>query len=220
MLQAIHIQKRYGSVQVLNDITLTIHSGELIALLGSSGAGKSTLLHILGTLDNPSEGQLLYHNEDIAHWSEAQKAHFRNERLGFVFQFHHLLEEFSALENVAIPALIKGLSKKQAYEQASEMLEVVGLADRMKHLPSELSGGEQQRVAVARAIINKPQLILADEPTGNLDPTNTENLFQLFQKLNHQYGTAFLIATHNYALKSIAHKVFTLKNGILSDATS
>ena len=213
MLKATNITKNYGDLTVLKDVCIEIQYGEFVCLLGHSGAGKSTLLHILGTLDEPSSGSIFFHGEEISKWNENQKSRFRNESIGFVFQFHHLLEEFEAIENVAIPAMIKGLSLKQAMEEAEKILVRVGLKERLHHLPSQLSGGEQQRVAVARALINKPQIILADEPTGNLDAYHTDELFRLFLELNQEYQIAFLIASHNLKLPEIAHRTIQIDKG-------
>ncbi len=215
MLRAENIVKKYGDLVVLKGVSLKILSGEFVCLVGFSGAGKSTLLHILGTLDEPTSGSIFFHNQPINQWSENQKSKFRNENIGFVFQFHHLLDEFSAIENVAIPAMIKGLTQKQATEEAEKILIRVGLKDRLHHLPSQLSGGEQQRVAVARALINKPQMILADEPTGNLDAYHTDELFQLFLELNQEYQIAFLIATHNLKFTELAHRILRIDKGKL-----
>ncbi|GIV43346.1 MAG: lipoprotein-releasing system ATP-binding protein LolD [Bacteroidia bacterium] len=213
MLKAKNIIKKYGELVVLDDVSLEIKEGELVCLLGYSGAGKSTLLHILGTLDEANSGSIFFNEQAVHEWNENQKSQFRNESIGFVFQFHHLLEEFKAIENVAIPRMIKGVPQKQALEEAENMLIRVGLKERLHHLPSQLSGGEQQRVAVARALINKPQLILADEPTGNLDAYHTDELFQLFLELNQEYHIAFLIATHNLKLPELAHRTLKIQKG-------
>jgi lipoprotein-releasing system ATP-binding protein len=213
MLRAENINKKYGDLTVLENVNLEVKKGELICLLGHSGAGKSTLLHILGTLDEPNSGHIYFFDQKVNLWNENQKSKFRNESIGFVFQFHHLLEEFQAIENVAIPAMVKGLKPKQAMEEAEKILIRVGLKERLYHLPSQLSGGEQQRVAVARALINKPEIILADEPTGNLDAYHTDELFQLFLELNQEYQIAFLIATHNLKLPELAHKTIRIEKG-------
>jgi len=213
MLRAENINKKYGDLTVLENVNLEVKKGELICLLGHSGAGKSTLLHILGTLDEPNSGHIYFFDQKVNLWNENQKSKFRNENIGFVFQFHHLLEEFQAIENVAIPAMVKGLKPKQAMEEAEKILIRVGLKERLYHLPSQLSGGEQQRVAVARALINKPEIILADEPTGNLDAYHTDELFQLFLELNQEYQIAFLIATHNLKLPELAHKTIRIEKG-------
>lgn len=215
ILKAENIIKKYGDLVVLNEISLEIHKGEVICLLGHSGAGKSTLLHILGTLDEATSGSLYFYEKPIHQWNENQKSQFRNEKIGFVFQFHHLLDEFHALENVAIPAMIKGLNPKQAFEEAEKILVRVGLKERLFHLPSQLSGGEQQRVAVARALINKPEIIIADEPTGNLDSYHTDELFQLFLELNQEYQIAFLVATHNLKFPALAHRTLKIEKGRL-----
>lgn len=217
MLKAESLVKKYGELTVLDHINLEVQKGELVCLLGYSGAGKSTLLHILGTLDEPTSGNIFFHNQPIHQWKENQKARFRNESIGFVFQFHHLLEEFTAIENVAIPAMILGINQKQAFEEAEKILVRVGLKERLHHLPSQLSGGEQQRVAVARALINKPEIILADEPTGNLDAYHTDALFQLFVELNQEFQIAFLIATHNLKLPELAHRTLRIEKGKILD---
>ncbi len=216
MLKAENLVKKYGELVVLQGVSLEIKQGELACLLGFSGAGKSTLLHILGTLDEPDAGTIFFNGQPVNRWNENQKSKFRNENIGFVFQFHHLLEEFQAVENVAIPAMVKGLSPKQALEEAEKILVRVGLKERLHHLPSQLSGGEQQRVAVARALINKPQLILADEPTGNLDSYHTEELFHLFLELNQEFHIAFFIATHNLKLPDLAHRTLRIEKGKIS----
>ncbi len=213
MLKAENITKKYGDLTVLNDVSLEVQKAEMVCLLGYSGAGKSTLLHILGTLDEPNSGSIFFHQQTVHQWNENQKSQYRNESLGFVFQFHHLLEEFQAIENVAIPAMIKGIPQKQAFEEAKKILIRVGLKERLHHLPSQLSGGEQQRVAVARALINKPEIILADEPTGNLDSYHTDELFNLFLELNQEYQIAFLIATHNLKLPELAHRTLKIQKG-------
>ncbi len=213
MLKAENIIKKYGDLTVLEDVSLEVQQAELVCLLGYSGAGKSTLLHILGTLDEPNSGSIFFHQQAVHQWNENQKSQYRNESLGFVFQFHHLLEEFQAIENVAIPSMIKGVPQKQAFEEAEKILIRVGLKERLHHLPSQLSGGEQQRVAVARALINKPQIILADEPTGNLDSYHTDELFNLFLELNQEYQIAFLIATHNLKLPELAHRTLKIQKG-------
>jgi lipoprotein-releasing system ATP-binding protein len=200
---------------VLEKVNLTVHEKELLAIVGSSGSGKSTLLHLLGALDKPSEGIVSYKGSDIHLLNDKKQAAWRNQKLGFVYQFHHLLSEFSALENVAMPLLIAGLSIKKATDKASKMLKRVGLEDRLKHRPSELSGGERQRVAIARALINDPKLVLADEPTGNLDAASAESIYQLIKTLNNELGTAFVVVTHDQHLANKLDKQMLMVSGIL-----
>jgi lipoprotein-releasing system ATP-binding protein len=218
MLQANGIVRNFGQLQVLKGVDLVVAEGEIVSLVGASGAGKSTLLQILGTLDQPDQGEVFFENVAITHLRESQKAEFRNSKLGFVFQFHHLLPEFNAKENVALPAYIAGMDKRQADERATELLGYLGLQDRFDHRPSQLSGGEQQRVAVARALMNKPRLILADEPTGNLDSANSENLYQLFLKLARELNVGFLITTHNETLAQSADRCLRMRDGKILDA--
>ncbi len=206
------------TVHVINGITLTIQRGEMVAIIGASGAGKSTLLHILGTLDRPTKGEVLFEGKNMFKASEAALASFRNRRIGFVFQFHHLLPEFTALENAYLPALIEKVPKETAIETATALLSEVGLSHRLHHKPGELSGGEQQRVAVARALIRQPDLVLADEPTGNLDTHTGDDLFDLLRKLNVTHGTAFVIVTHNEKLSHQTDRLIHLQDGqILED---
>lgn len=202
-------------LQVLNNVDLTLHHGQMVAIVGSSGSGKSTLLHCLGGLDQPSSGAVFYQGQAINQWSANQQADWRNQALGFVYQFHHLLPEFTALENVAMPQLIAGRSQRQALQQAAEMLAFVGLTERAQHRPAELSGGERQRVAIARALVNKPQLVLADEPTGNLDARTAEQIYTLLQRINADLGTAFLLVTHDQALAKKLPLVMQLQAGQL-----
>jgi lipoprotein-releasing system ATP-binding protein len=216
LLEAQALTKSYGTLPVLKGVSLQLATGEVVALIGSSGAGKSTLLQILGTLDYPDSGDIQFEGKRVLTFSDKQQAQFRNKSLGFVFQFHHLMPEFSALENVAIPALIAGRSKNEAYQSAQGLLEQLGLADRMTHKPSQLSGGEQQRVSVARALVNRPKLILADEPTGNLDSANSEGLYEIIFKLSRETGVAFLIATHNPQLAAQADRILHIKDGVMS----
>ena len=206
------------TVHVLNGITMTIQRGEMVAIIGASGAGKSTLLHILGTLDRPTKGKVLFEGKNMFKASETALASFRNRRIGFVFQFHHLLPEFTALENVYLPALIQKVPKDRAMKSAKSLLSEVGLSQRLDHKPGELSGGEQQRVAVARALIRRPDLVLADEPTGNLDTHTGDELFALLRKLNETHGTAFIIVTHNEKLSHQTDRLIHLEDGqILED---
>jgi lipoprotein-releasing system ATP-binding protein len=205
-----------GVLPVLKGIDLTIARGEIIAVVGQSGAGKSTLLHMLGALDRPTSGSVRYGDQDIFSMRDDELANFRNAHVGFVFQFHHLLPEFTARENVAIPALMKGLPMRDAAKHADELLAEVGLSQRATHKPSELSGGEQQRVAVARALVNNPDVVLADEPTGNLDSANAEMLHEMLWKLSRKTGQTFIIVTHNEALARRADRVLAMKDGRLA----
>jgi lipoprotein-releasing system ATP-binding protein len=201
------------TLTVLRGIDLTIERGELIAVVGASGAGKSTLLHILGLLDRPSKGTVCFEGEDLFQLSEAAQAEFRNRRIGFVFQFHHLLPEFTALENACMPALIQRREPQEVRQEAIGLLKDVGLGPRLQHKPGELSGGEQQRVAVARALLQKPDLVLADEPTGNLDTHTGDALFALMRELNKARGTTFVIVTHNDKLSAQADRILHMQDG-------
>lgn len=216
MLKAQQISKFYGDLQVLRGIDLTIEAGEIVSIVGSSGAGKSTLLHILGTLDKPDGGQLFIADEQADRLKGKALARFRNQHIGFVFQFHHLLPEFNALENVCIPGWIAGTSKRQVEAKAKELLDQLGLKDRITHKPNALSGGEQQRVAVARALINSPKIIFADEPTGNLDSVHARELHELFLKLRKDFGQTFLIVTHNEELAEMSDRVVHMSDGKIS----
>ncbi|WP_264296861.1 ABC transporter ATP-binding protein [Gallaecimonas mangrovi] len=200
---------------VLGGVNLTVEPAETLAIVGSSGSGKSTLLHLMGTLDKPSSGQLHFDGEDMLTWDEEHRCRFRNQHLGFVYQFHHLLPEFSALENAAMPGLILGDSPAKARERAKMLLDRVGLSHRLNHRPSALSGGERQRVAIARALMNSPRLVLADEPTGNLDETSGEQVYQLINELNQEFGIAFVVVTHDRALAAKMSRVLALKKGVL-----
>jgi lipoprotein-releasing system ATP-binding protein len=213
MIQLKNIKKSYGELNVLNDINLEINDGKVTVIVGPSGAGKSTLLHIIGTLDRADEGEVWFSEIGINNLNEKQLADFRNKHIGFVFQFHHLLPEFTAIENVAMPALIAGKSKKEAETKALELLEILGVATRKDHKPSELSGGEQQRVAVARALINNPVVVLADEPSGNLDTENAKELHQLFFSLRDKLNQTFIIVTHNQELADMSDFKISMKNG-------
>jgi lipoprotein-releasing system ATP-binding protein len=206
-----------GKVEVLNDLNLELLRGEMVAITGVSGTGKSTLLHILGTLDRPDKGILCYKNEDIFKRDDTSLANFRNQAIGFVFQFHHLLPEFSALENTIMPGLIAGMKKEELFDNGRGLLKKVGLEHRLDHRIGELSGGEQQRVALARAIIMKPLLLLADEPTGNLDPKTGAKIFNLIRDMNHDFGLTTVMVTHNYALARQMDRCLTLRNGKLFD---
>lgn len=216
MLIAQQIVKSYGGLQVLRGIDLTIQSGEIVSIVGSSGAGKSTLLHILSTLDRADQGSLQIGGEEVWRLKPKALARFRNQHIGFVFQFHHLLPEFSALENVCIPGWIAGTAKKQVEQRALELLERLGLKDRISHKPSALSGGEQQRVAVARALINSPKIIFADEPTGNLDSSHARELHELFLDLRKEFNQTFLIVTHNEELAAMSDRIVHMQDGRIS----
>ena len=217
MIQAINITKSYGPLQVLKGVDLEVRKGEVIAIAGKSGAGKSTLLHILGTLDQPDSGELWVENVNVFSQTQRQLSTFRNRRIGFVFQFHHLLPEFTAIENVCIPAFIAGTSESLARREAAEILDYLGLSDRLDHKPGQLSGGEQQRVAVARALINKPVMVLADEPSGNLDSVSSEELHRLIFRLRDEMQQTFLIVTHNLSLAEMSDRCLTMADGRLID---
>ena len=211
MIQANGIYKSFGNVDVIKGIDLHINKGEIVAIVGASGAGKSTLLQILGTLDKPDKGKVIIDNQDITSLNQKNLASFRNKKIGFVFQFHHLLPEFTALENICIPAFIAGVPKKEAADKAMALLEYLRLTE--SHKPSMLSGGEQQRVAIARALINNPAIILADEPSGNLDSQNAKELHELFFSLREKTGQTFVIVTHNPSLANMADRALTIVDG-------
>ncbi|SKB57632.1 lipoprotein-releasing system ATP-binding protein [Parapedobacter luteus] len=213
MLEAKGIYKSYGTLAILKGIDLHVAKGEIVSLVGASGAGKSTLLHIIGTLDRPDRGTLVIDGTNIDKLSTKQLSAFRNAHIGFVFQFHHLLPEFTALENVCIPAFIKRVDRKAAEHRASELLELLGVSHRSAHKPGEMSGGEQQRVAVARALVNNPAIVLADEPSGNLDSENATALHQLFVELRAQLNQTFVVVTHNEELANIADRIVHIKDG-------
>lgn len=218
MIIAQELHKYYGQLHVLKGVNLNIKQGEIVSIVGASGAGKTTLLQILGTLDNPSKHKmtkLVINNVNIPSLSDNLLAKFRNEQIGFIFQFHQLLPEFTALENVCIPAYIKGTSKKNAEIKGLELLEFLGLKDRINHKPNELSGGEQQRVAVARALINNPSIVLADEPSGNLDKESAEQLHKLFFELRDQFGQTIVIVTHNDELANMADRKIIMSDGLV-----
>lgn len=219
LLIAKNIHKHYGDLHVLKGVDVTIQSGEIVSIVGASGAGKSTLLHILGTLDEADEGSLIVEDIDLSQLKGDKLATFRNERVGFIFQFHNLLPEFTGEENIIIPGLIAGKNEKVLKKRAAELGDLLGVRSRLQHKPSELSGGEQQRVAVARALINNPTVIFADEPSGNLDSANAQALHELFFKLRDEFGQSFVIVTHNQSLAQMSDRMLTMQDGkILSEA--
>ena len=218
MIQTKNIKKRYGDLEVLKGVDLEVKKGEVVSIVGASGAGKTTLLQILGTLDaasNTSESSLQINGVEVDQLGDKNMARFRNEHIGFIFQFHQLLPEFTALENVCIPAFIKGTPKMEAEKRAKELLDFLGLSHRYQHKPNELSGGEQQRVAVARSLMNNPSIILADEPSGNLDSESADNLHQLFFKLRDEFGQTFVLVTHNMELANMADRKLTMVDGLI-----
>ncbi|GLR17411.1 ABC transporter ATP-binding protein [Portibacter lacus] len=215
MLIAQNIKKSFGDLQVLKGINLEIQKAEVVSIVGKSGTGKSTLLHILGTLDSADEGSLIIADQEISKLNPKQLAKFRNQKLGFIFQFHHLLNEFTALENVMIPGMIAKSNQKQLTNKAKELLDYFGLSDRLTHKPNQLSGGEQQRVAVARALINDPQIIFADEPSGNLDNVTSEELHHLIFKLRTDFNQSFVIVTHNNELADMSDRSLTMEDGLI-----
>lgn len=220
MIQLHGISKSFGSLQVLRGIDLQVNRGEVVAIVGPSGAGKTTLLQIMGTLDRPDEGEVIIDGENVSRLSATKIAHFRNKNIGFVFQFHQLLPEFTALENVMIPALIGGTSKKEARQRAQELLDFMGLADRAEHKPNQLSGGEKQRVAVARALVNHPAVVFADEPSGSLDTHNKEELHRLFFDLRDRMGQTFVIVTHDEALASQTDRTIHMLDGYITEPST
>ena len=213
MISGKNIHKSYGPLEVLKGIDLEINKGEIISIVGASGAGKTTLLQIIGILDKPTSGSILFDNQDVAALNEKRLAAFRNKNIGFVFQFHHLLPEFTALENLCIPAFIAGVSQKAATKRGMELLDFLHLTDRAEHKPAALSGGEQQRVAVARALMNHPLIILADEPSGNLDSANAKELHQLFFTLRKEFNQTFVIVTHNQELADMSDRKLVMRDG-------
>ena len=217
ILELKHINKSFGSLQVLRDVSLTVQRGELLAIVGPSGAGKTTLLQIAGTLDRPDSGSVLYSGEDVMRLRDRRLSAFRNSHIGFIFQFHRLLPEFSALENVMMPALIGGMPRRNARAKAAELLELLGLTDRADHRPAQMSGGKCQRVAVARALINEPSVVLADEPTGALDSANRQEMQHLFTSLRDRLGQTFVLVTHSDELAAIADRVVTMADGQIRD---
>lgn len=217
MIKIENIKKRFGTLQVLKGINLTVNDGEIISIAGPSGAGKTTLLQIIGTLDKPGEGNVYYNGTDVFSLKEKELSQFRNRNIGFIFQFHQLLPEFTALENVCIPAMIAKTDKREYMKRAKELLDFLGLKDRMEHKPSELSGGEKQRVAVARALINRPAVILADEPSGSLDTKNKEELHKIFFNLRKETGQTFIIVTHDEQLASTTDRTIHMLDGNITD---
>ncbi len=218
MIKATNINKKYGELSVLKNVDLHIKKGEIVAIVGPSGAGKTTLLQILGTLDKPTEDKgtsVELNNQDILNFSDKELSKFRNKHIGFIFQFHQLLPEFTAIENICIPAFIGNKSRSEAEKEAKRLLDFLGLSHRINHKPNELSGGEQQRVAVARALINNPSVIFADEPSGNLDSESAKNLHDLFFKLRDEFGQTFVIVTHNRTLADMADRKLEMKDGVI-----
>lgn len=213
MLRATDIYKSYGKLEILKGVDLEVAKGEIVSIVGSSGAGKSTLLHIIGTLDKPDKGQVWIDGVNTSNLNQVKLSTFRNQNIGFVFQFHHLLPEFTALENICIPAFIGGLSKKEAEKKALELMDILDIKDRADHKPAAMSGGEQQRVSVARSLINAPKIVLADEPSGNLDSENAASLHNLFFKLRDQFQQTFIIVTHNEELARISDRTIHMSDG-------
>lgn len=215
MIEIKDLTKKFGDLEVLKGVSLTVNKGEVISIIGPSGAGKTTLLQLIGTLDKPTGGTILFNGEDVGRMSSNRLSVFRNKHIGFVFQFHQLLPEFTALENITIPALIAGRKRKEAETEAMELLRIMGLEERAHHKPSELSGGENQRVAVARALINRPDVILADEPSGSLDSKNKEELHRLFFSLRDKFGQTFIIVTHDEGLASYTDRTIKMVDGMI-----
>lgn len=216
MIELINVQKAYKDLVVLKSIDLKIVAGEVVSIRGASGAGKSTLLHIMGTLDKADDGKLFFDNKDISYSTNLELAALRNQKMGFIFQFHHLLPEFTALENVCLPAMISGKRISEVEARAIKLLDILGIDDRSHHRPNQLSGGEQQRVAVARSLINEPDVIFADEPSGNLDTQNAQDLHQLFLTLRDEFGQTFVIVTHNDTLAEMSDKQYHIRDGIIA----
>lgn len=213
MLVAKNVKKKYSSFAVVDDVSFSVGKGEIVSIIGPSGAGKSTLLHLIGALDKPDSGEITINGINVAKLNSLKQAKFRNQHLGFVFQFHHLLPEFSSVENVAMPLWISGMDKKTAITKAALMLDIVGLGGRIDHKPSELSGGEQQRVAIARALVNEPTVIMADEPTGNLDSNNANSIHELFLNLRERLNQTFIMITHNEELARLTDRTLLMKDG-------
>ena len=213
MIQIQKVYKSYSNLSVLNGVDLAVQKGEIVSIIGASGAGKSTLLHIIGTLDRADSGNVIINGKNISGLNSRSLSQFRNQKIGFVFQFHHLLPEFTALENICIPAFISGLSKKASEKRAHELLELLGMIPRKDHKPQELSGGEQQRVAIARALMNKPDIILADEPSGNLESANSDALHHLFLDLRKDLDQTFVIVTHNVQMANLSDRILEMKDG-------
>lgn len=217
MIEIENLAKRFGNLEVLKGISLKVKKGEVISIVGPSGAGKTTLLQLIGTLDKPNSGSIRFNGEELTKMSEKRLAKFRNKHIGFVFQFHQLLPEFTALENIIIPALIAGSNRKEAEKEAMELLRILGIEERAHHKPSEMSGGENQRVAVARALINHPDVILADEPSGSLDSKNKDELHRLFFDLRDRFGQTFIIVTHDEGLASFTDRTIRMVDGVIED---
>lgn len=215
MLELHNITKSYGPVRVLNDVSISFQQGEILAVVGPSGAGKTTLLQIAGTLDRPDRGEVIFDGQNLLKLKDKKLSRFRNENLGFIFQFHQLLPEFTALENVALPAFIHGTRKKTAFEEARRLLTELGMAHRLDHKPSELSGGEKQRAAIARALINRPAIVLADEPTGSLDSKNRDEIKEIISHLRQEYGQTFVIVTHDPEMAGIADRTLSMADGMI-----
>lgn len=215
MIEIKGIYKSFGALQVLRGIDVVIHPGEIVSIVGPSGAGKTTLLQIAGTLDRPDAGKVFYDGSDVLSLPEKKLSAFRNKNIGFVFQFHQLLPEFTALENIAIPALIKGENRADAFRRANELLDYLGLKKRAEHKPAELSGGEKQRVSVARALVNRPSVIFADEPSGSLDTKNKRELHKLFLNLRNEFGQTFVIVTHDESLAAVSDRVLKMRDGVI-----
>lgn len=220
MIELKNINKSFGKLQVLRDVSLTVPDRQITTIVGPSGAGKTTLLQIAGTLDRADSGSISYDGEELSKMKERKLAKFRNSNIGFIFQFHELLPEFTATENVAMPALIGGMSRRKAYARAEELLGLLGLGERLRHKPGQLSGGEKQRTAIARALINKPRIILADEPTGSLDSHNRDEIQKLISDLCRDEGNTFLMVTHDLSLASISHKTVYMRDGVIEKIES
>jgi len=215
LLKGINIHKAYGTLQVLKGIDLTIQKGEVVSIVGASGAGKSTLLHILGTLDTADQGEVTFNDQPIKSFNSSDLARFRNQHIGFIFQFHNLLPEFTALENVCLPGFLANTPEEQVKKRAADLLQMLNLGHRLEHKPSQMSGGEQQRTAVARALINSPEIIFADEPSGNLDSANAQELHEIFFRLRDELNQTFVIVTHNDQLADMADRKVVMKDGYL-----